>query len=311
MARITTTIIALSLFFSHALLPITATPLKTPTLTNVSPNIPYAGADEAVGELIAYHKDGAVAGTLPKNALRAQDDSGCRVMTPDEVRALRGWPDIEAYAKRNFNTGSYTLVTDYNNRRALVCADSEPSVLNADAEPSCTTEESKTDETPVGIDGTASMFYTEGYTTTSDFTVTQSAKIGKSMTATVGFKVFDVLGVGASETTSTEVTNKSGKGFTVAQESKDVQTITVHSTEGKKCHFNFKSKTCNVQGSGIIRYIASGYVWFMYNSPTKGHYRWAAKIDNVLQELEKRTETATINGTISGSSTSDYQGECV
>ncbi|KAG7441246.1 uncharacterized protein BT62DRAFT_908782 [Guyanagaster necrorhizus] len=33
------------------------------------------------------------------------------------------------------------------------------------------------------------------------------------------------------------------------------------------------TKTCNIQGTGNIRYLASGWIWFNYDSETRGHYK--------------------------------------
>lgn len=123
-----------------------------------------------------------------------------------------GWDDIENYAHENWGDGSYNLGNEFEGRSALVCVDGEPQPLSADgafppsmpsqppshsrlllANPSCSSRESETGGKLVGTDGWVDISYTQGYSTTGEWTVTQSTMLGSSLTASVGFSIPDVL----------------------------------------------------------------------------------------------------------------------
>ncbi|TFK95469.1 hypothetical protein BDV98DRAFT_587065 [Pterulicium gracile] len=264
-----------------------ATPLSIPR--NADDKIAYLSGEKN-GNLLGYRLDGSVVGPVPHGvSLQARQSSGCKLMSIDEAKSR-----------------SYNLGNEYEGSAALVCVDNKPAVLYADATPSCSSRESSTGGQLVGISGQVTISYTQGYSTS----VTESTMLGSSLTANVGFKFFDLLDVGASMTTTTQVTNTVSEGFTVTESSSETQSITMQAQEGKYCQLRFSNRSCNVRGSGQVRYISSGCFWFNYNDETEGHYRWAVNIEAIVPDLNRRSATATVRGMVSGDSTSDYQGSC-
>lgn len=93
----------------------------------------------------------------------------------------------------------------------------------------------------------------------------------------------------------------------------------------------FDTKSCSFSGSGNIRYTATGWVWFNYDSKTKGHYKCASdmllsmmphssdptqsylgalNIDETLKNIDDRS--STMNFAASGNivTKSKYKGVC-
>ncbi|TFL03525.1 hypothetical protein BDV98DRAFT_654871 [Pterulicium gracile] len=304
MARFTNfSLVVLSLLFSRTL----ASPTVLPRA--VESDVAYAFAADN-GEVIGYHADGTVAGILPPaNQLQARQGSGCKLISVDEAKSLDGWEDIENYAHDNWGKGSYKLNNQFEGRSALVCVDGEPQPLSADANPSCSSKESRTGGKLVGTDGWVDIPHTQGYSTTGTWTVvTQSTMLGSSLTASASH----MSGlVGVEMTVTTEVTNTATESFSSTNESKDTQSVRMNAQEGKTCKLRFISKNCSVQGSGKVKYIASGWMWFNYEDKTEGHYRWAVNIENVVKDVNRRSSEASVRGQISGTATSSYEGSCV
>ncbi|TFL03435.1 hypothetical protein BDV98DRAFT_504512 [Pterulicium gracile] len=305
MARFTNvSLVVLSLLFSRA----AAFPAVLPRA--IESDVAYAFADDN-GEMIGYYADGTVAGVLPPaNQLQARQGNGCKLISVDEAKSLDGWEDIENYAHENWGDGSYNLGNEFEGRSALVCVDGEPQPLSADANPSCSSKESETGGKLVGTDGWVDISYTQGYSTTGTWTVTESTMLGSSLTASVGFSIPDVLELGVETTITTEVTNTATESFSTTNESKDTQSVRLNAPEGKTCKLRFTSKNCSVQGSGKVKYIASGWMWFNYDDKTEGHYRWAVNIENVVPDVNRRSSEASVRGQISGTATSEYEGSC-
>ena len=69
--------------------------------------------------------------------------------------------------------------------------------------------------------------------------------------------------------------------------------------------------SCNKQAKGRLRYLATGWVWFNYKTATKGHYKWAASIENALTNQDDRSSFAEFSGSMSTESYSNYEAECV
>ncbi|TFK97505.1 hypothetical protein BDV98DRAFT_658604 [Pterulicium gracile] len=298
----------LAILMARVFVPTAASPL--PPTDILLDEVAYISAD-AGGELVGYRVDGSLVGRLPhESALQTRQSSGCKLMSVDEAKSLDGWGDIEKYAHDNWGKKKYNLANDFEGRSALVCVDQEPAVLNADATPSCTNRESSTGGTLVGTSGQVTISYTQGYSQSAAMTVTESTSLGSSLTANVGFKLLDLLDVGASVTTTATVTNTVSESFTVTETSQDTQSVTMQAAEGKTCQLRFTNKTCSVQGSGTVKYVASGWIWFNYVDKTKGHYKWGVNIGAVVPDVNRRSATASVRGVVSGESKSEYQGSC-
>ncbi|KAK0216432.1 hypothetical protein EDD85DRAFT_870456 [Armillaria nabsnona] len=66
--------------------------------------------------------------------------------------------------------------------------------------------------------------------------------------------------------------------------------------EGKTCSAMTNINSSNIQATGKIRYLATGEIWFKYNSTTQGHYKWADNIESVLTNQDDCSSFATFKG---------------
>ncbi|KAK0435926.1 uncharacterized protein EV420DRAFT_1674065 [Desarmillaria tabescens] len=70
------------------------------------------------------------------------------------------------------------------------------------------------------------------------------------------------------------------------------------------------TKTCTIQATGNIRYLASGWIWFNYDDKTDGHYKWAVSIKTVLTNQDDRSSFAEFKGSMLTNTLSIYEGNC-
>ena len=68
--------------------------------------------------------------------------------------------------------------------------------------------------------------------------------------------------------------------------------------------------TCSTQATGSVRYLATGWVWFNYDSKTEGHYKWAAHIDAILTDDDDRSSFAAFKGSMASDTHAAYEGKC-
>ncbi|KAJ4468854.1 hypothetical protein J3R30DRAFT_1616142 [Lentinula aciculospora] len=109
---------------------------------------------------------------------------------------------------------------------------------------------------------------------------------------------------------STEVTNSQTQSFTPSYNDVSTVTLTMKAPQGKTCNAITSVKSCTLQATGKIRYLASGYIWFNYNSATKGHYKWAAQIEAILTNEDDRSSYADFEGSVDADTTASYRGSC-
>lgn len=65
-----------------------------------------------------------------------------------------------------------------------------------------------------------------------------------------------------------------------------------------------------MSAKGTIRYLATGWVWFNYDSKTQGHYKWAANIDSILTNIDDRSSTSEFSGSMAADTHTAYEGVC-
>jgi len=281
-------------------------------------DITHIALDERTNEYIAFKRDGTLharypAGQPEVHALQLRDTTGtCTNLSTTEAQTLPGWNQIVQYAKTNWGSGSYNLATnppDYPTYPALVCINGQTQ-LSFTGTPQCQNTTNAVSGGVKGTNGSVQMTETTGFTATSTFTVESASTLGISSTleATVG--VPDIDEVKASFTMSAEITNTNTQSYSPSYSSTQSTSVTFDSNDGQTCNVSQGMQTCTLQATGKIQYLASGFVWFNYNSQTNGHYKWAASIDTVLTNTADRSSYATIQGSVESKTLSEYGGNC-
>ncbi|KAJ7100518.1 hypothetical protein C8R44DRAFT_642060 [Mycena epipterygia] len=283
----------------------------------------HLALDEEAREIIAFSRRGETLGRFAflngsdVDVSRRATTGACADMSSDDVQKLPGWNTLKSAAEKNWGTGSYNVVTndkDYPDQPAQSCASTEVVPIVPDGTPSsaqsCTTQSSKGDGQQVGTSGTIALTHSEGTSssTTTTVTKTSSIAVGVSVAATIGFP--DIADVTSTFTFTGTFTNT----LSTATESKSDQTssstVTQTNAAGKTCHLEFTTQSCTITGSGKVRMLGTGWVWFEYNDKTQGHYKWALSIDSTLTNQDDRSSFIEFKSTTGTTTTSNYQGVC-
>ncbi|KAF8903576.1 hypothetical protein CPB85DRAFT_1226443 [Mucidula mucida] len=285
-------------------------------LTEILPrDVSHIGLDEARREFVAYKRDGTLYGRYPATASTGltKRASQCGDLSVDDAKKLPGWDAIEQYANDNWGDGSRKLETnpeDYLSQPAQFCVTDEVVELSFEGDPVCQTHTTSTEGKLVGTEGQVSIAVAQGFNTDTSYTVSQASTIGVSSTLGVQIGIPEVADVTESVTVSTEVTNELSSTLDVSYNDVSTVTITMTAPEGQTCTAEATVKTCNMQATGNIRYLATGWVWFNYDDKTEGHYKWAAHIDSILTKQDDRSTWAEFKGSMSSDTHAAYEGTC-
>ncbi|PBK64080.1 hypothetical protein ARMSODRAFT_1088217 [Armillaria solidipes] len=304
------------LFFLSTIL-VGASALPSPSAKRGIAHIAY---DEDNGQFMAFKRDGSPYGRyLARGPLLSMRSAGqCVNLTADEAKSLHGWDTVEKYANDNWGDGSRNIVTnptDYPGSSAQVCISGDPVKVELDGDPQCQDRTVDNVSGTAGTDGSVTLQVQQGSNMTSEYTVTTVSTLGISNTFSVslGIPLLDDVAeasVGDETTVSSEVTNEQTKSFAATYS--DVATITreIDTEDGKTCSVDLTVHSCTAKSKGQIRYVATGWVWFNYNDKTKGHYKWAADISDILSE-DDRSSFAEIQGPIASDTHSSSNATCV
>ncbi|KAJ7717916.1 hypothetical protein DFH07DRAFT_785056 [Mycena maculata] len=280
----------------------------------------HLALDEETHELIAFRRDGTNLGrfTLGSDLPRRQAATGsCATMSSSDVQTLPGWNTLKSTAESNWGKGSYNVVTndkDYPNQPAQSCVSTDTVPITPSGTPSagqsCTSQNSSSTGQEVGTSGTIALAHSAGTTssTTSTVTKTSSIAVGVSVSATIGFP--DIVDITSAFTFTGTFTNTLSTATTATSDQTSTETLTQTNAAGKTCHLEFTTQTCTITGSGQIPMIATGWVWFEYNSATDGHYKWALSIDDTLTNVADRSTYISFSSTTGTTTTSNYSGVC-
>ncbi|KAG7441251.1 uncharacterized protein BT62DRAFT_923471 [Guyanagaster necrorhizus] len=280
-------------------------------------DISHVAVDEAHGHYLAFKRDGSLYGRYPvdaqSNGLERRAASQCAQLSVDEAKTLPGWDAIVQYANNNWGDGSRTIVTnpsDYVDSPAQVCITDDVVELSFSGDPVCQTHTTSSEGSLVGTSGEVDIEVDQGFNTDTSYTLTTASTIGVSDTLTVKVGVPEVAEVTDALTISTEVTDTTSSTFDVSYNDVSKVTIKMTAPEGKTCTATTSTKTCNIQATGNIRYLASGWVWFNYDDETDGHYKWAASIEAVLTNQDDRSSFAEFKGSMVANTQTSYAGTC-
>lgn len=254
-------------------------------------------------------------------SIYARGASSCTPLTLEQVKALPGWSKIQQYATNTYGDGGVNIVVnppEYPNAPATVCLQDGPIPIKLQGPPSCTTNSGEIGGTITGTTGSYQLSFQQGYSNSATWTVTQesSLAVGVTVSATIGIP--EVADVSTSITATTTLTNSLSKSFTTTVDNQQTQTMSVNTVDGKPCKGTMTTKTCNAQGTGSARYVASGYVWFNYDDarppksdPNGGkHFKYAVDIASVLTNIDDRSSSMTFSGAMQITSKTNFNAKC-
>ncbi|KAK0483011.1 hypothetical protein EDD18DRAFT_758917 [Armillaria luteobubalina] len=280
-------------------------------------DIAHIAVDEARGHYLAFKRDGSLYGRYPvdsqSNNVDRRAASQCAQLSVDEAKTISGWDAIEQYANDNWGDGSRNIVTnpeDYVDSPAQVCITDDVVQLSFSGDPICQTHTTSSEGTLVGTTGEVDIEVDQGFNTDTSYTVSSASTIGVSNTLSVKVGIPEVADVTEAFTISTEVTDTTSSTFDVSYSDMSKVTVKMTAPEGKTCTATTSTKTCNIQATGKIRYLATGWIWFNYDDKTEGHYKWAVNIDSVVTNQDDRSSFATFKGSMASNTETSYAGNC-
>ncbi|CAA7261536.1 unnamed protein product [Cyclocybe aegerita] len=277
-----------------------------------------------------YRQDGSLYGRFDPEtfareveyeSLQARAGSSCTALSVDEAMKLPGWGKIEQYAKDKYGTGGYNLETnpkDYPNAPATVCIDSEVVQVKMTGTPTCIDDNATIAGKMVGTSGSVKLTFQQGYSNSGTWSVSKSSALAQAVTFSAELSLPELGKAGGSSTTTATFTNTISSGFTTTVNKQATQEMSMNAPAGKFCSGTMKSRSCNVNGQGRVRLIASGFICFNYKdkrAPVNDrngakHYKYGINILNALKNKDDRSSWLDFTGSMKASSKSDYAASC-
>lgn len=306
MARFSLVLVSLALALLSS-----ATPM--PHSASVPRDATKLAYDEVAKRIIAYDAHGTHLGFVKHESIQSKRDGGaCSALSSDDVQKLPGWDTLNQKARDNWGTGSRKVVTndkDLPEQPAQVCAeDAGDMTINGD--PQCTTQSQTLDTTVTGTNGTATVSQTTGTKYSSSQTVSQMASIAIGETVSVPIRIPKIANMTEATSLTATFTNTLSNTETSESNQQTTQTVAIAVPKDSTCGVSFDVTTCTTQGSGQVPFVATGWVWFEYDKKTKGHYKWALNIDDILSNKDDRSTFMKFNAQVSTDTNGEYEATC-
>ncbi|KAF5384555.1 hypothetical protein D9757_006493 [Collybiopsis confluens] len=256
---------------------------------------------------------------LVNHQRRDTTGQNCAMLSAADVQKIPGWAKLEKIANEKWGNHKRKIVTneqhtDTTQYPATICIASEAIKVRYTGQPTCQSNKISAIGGVSGTNGTLSLAITQGFTASSQFTISQSAAIGLSQTFSASLDFPQVSGATEGVTVSASITNTLTKSFTAQYNEITTVTLLMTSPNGKSCDAGTNVTHCTIQGEGEINLVAGGYVWFEYEDKQaeKGkkdkHYKCNLSLlgnlhlNDVLTVAE-RTSVATFEGSINSCNT--------
>ncbi|KAK0434201.1 hypothetical protein EV421DRAFT_1909514 [Armillaria borealis] len=115
--------------------------------------------------------------------------------------------------------------------------------------------------------------------------------------------------IGVSSTLSVdigipEIADVTVEFFDVSYSDVSTVTLTINAPDGKTCTATTSTQTCNIETTGC--YLASGWMWFYYNSRVQGHYDWAVGVEAIFTNRDDRSIFAEFKGSMVANTHTSY-----
>ncbi|KAJ7661838.1 hypothetical protein B0H17DRAFT_1258339 [Mycena rosella] len=280
----------------------------------------HLALDDEAREVIAFGRRGEQLGrfAFAPHTTNRRDVGACADMSSDDVQKLPGWNTLKTMAENNWGTGSYNVVTNdenYPDSPAQSCVSTDVMLIVPDGNPSasqsCNTQSSQSGGNQVGTNGTIALTHSEGTSSSTTTTVTKQSSIAVGVSVAAKIKFPEIVDVTSTFTFTGTFTNTLSTATETTSDETSSATVTQSNVAGKTCYLEFTTQTCTITGSGQVRMLGTGWVWFEYNDKTQGHYKWALSIDGTLTNQDDRSTFIEFRSTTGTTSTSNYTGVCV
>jgi len=290
---------------------------------------------QLVSALPAYSRFNRRAIFDNENALSRRDEEGfgwsslvrraapvaspCSLLDLDDAQQLPGWSRVEQYARDTWGTGDWDIIINppgYKDKSATMCVAKSIPVVATD-KPRCNM--SRVDIKP---DKNHHIKVVQGYTNTGLWNITNVTSAAHSVFFTGNFKMPNI-----TEQSNDKLRSISGQGnfinaphnsFLTHATNTTKKDVEVTQIEDKTCIGTVNQETCIIPAHGRIQLIATGYIWFQYETkraplahPKGGkHSRFAVKIEDVLKNATDRSAWIDFKGYMNTTMRSDYFDEC-
>ncbi|KAL1746942.1 hypothetical protein HDZ31DRAFT_33038 [Schizophyllum fasciatum] len=263
-----------------------ATPTPERRLTHIPREATKLAADPDTGRIYLFDSRDEHLGVLDDAAAlpfqRRAD--GCKGVTAAEVQQLPGWGKLKDTANTMWGNYEREIKTNNNDSQSI-------------------------GGSITGTNGTILLSQTEGTAYTLETSTTREASMAQGMSASASVKIPLIEDVTWETSLTTTVTNTLGKTESATNNQQTTQTITAQQKDGQTCKLDFETKSCTTKGSGQMPFVASGWVWFVYNEKTKDHWNWALLMEGYLNEGE-RTAYMNFDSNVGTETKSKYNVVC-
>ncbi|KAJ3991394.1 hypothetical protein F5050DRAFT_1716128 [Lentinula boryana] len=260
------------------------------------------------GSFSAVQLEGSSPIPDPSAIWRRSSAGACKNLTDPKI--LPGWEKINEYAKTHWGNKRHKVVTndkDFPQFPALVCTPTtQPIQMSYSGEPLCTTNNVTSAGVLSGTSGTVSVSVGQGFMVSSTFALSSSTSFDLSDGLTPMINFPDVAGIMQGFSTNAMISNTRSESLTKTYNDMQTTTLIMASLEGQKCDATVEIRTCLLQGTGVLRMVGEGFVWFQYEDKVKDR----VDIKEIVPDLEERTTTITFQGPIKVETHAAYAGSC-
>jgi len=245
--------------------------------------------------------------------------SPCSLLDLDDAQQLPGWSRVEQYARDTWGTGDWDIIINppgYKDKSATMCVAKSIPVVATD-KPRCNM--SRVDIKP---NKNHHIKVVQGYTNTGLWNITNVTSAAHSVFFTGNFKMPNI-----TQQSNDKLRSMTGQGdfinapynsFLTHATNTTNKDVEVTQIEDKTCIGTVNQETCIIPAHGRIQLIATGYIWFQYQTkraplahPKGGkHSRYAVKIEEVLKNATDRSAWIDFEGYMNTTMRSDYFDEC-
>ncbi|KZV94780.1 hypothetical protein EXIGLDRAFT_708253 [Exidia glandulosa HHB12029] len=291
------------------------TPTTLPRLRAVPRHASAVAYDLDRRVVVAYDASGAAFGEvnagdfIPPHRLKRQSGNVCANISADGVQSLPGWQTLHDTAVSNWGDGWLAIHTNVNdpslqpqdtmNADACIAGPAQVTVDGEDV------KSQQIDGSYAGTDGTVTLEYSSGTSSSIDITVTQESTVEVGVSLSVGFSFVDT-----SLNFDTTITNSHTTETTQTLEEQTTQSVSMNPSSGQTCSLDFNVQSCTSTGHASVQMVADGWVWFDYPDKRNGHWWWALNLADTLPDPSQRSTYMQLSTSQASKTNSNFTAAC-
>ncbi|KAH7091888.1 hypothetical protein BKA62DRAFT_723575 [Auriculariales sp. MPI-PUGE-AT-0066] len=240
----------------------------------------YLAFDERTKKVVAYDAQRRPLGLHMSRVRVKRAGSACNLVSQSVLKRMESYIKLEQAAITLWGDKWNTTLTNdpaYPDSPASACISEDPQTVTLDAQPSCSSSTST-----AGGRGTS---------TGVRFTVTQAALFPEAGVDIAAQLQMPALAVDKDTFPAAfTLQNQQTQTVDLSQDTlKDATVQASSSAPGQTCSLAITNSTCTASGTGKMQVYATGWLWFNYNEPRDGHYKWAISIDEIITDINDRS----------------------